>query len=318
MLLSQSSAEKGCELMKKTKILAILVAATMLASCAKTPDETEKTRKERETTTTTTTEKTTTEATPTPSPTPTPVPTEAPTPTPTTAPTPTPVPVVFENEYVTDLYADYEYMASDRPYHVPHINIDSEDAASINAEILEIMQRPISEYETNGYPHMYCSTYSMFLTDNGLLTIVFRLCGEWDDDDYYVWTIDVNTGARLSNSEIASAAGATDIRAAAVTALSEFCNRRYNYADDPEFIPVFINGELNSESPRYESMSDPEYYAYDEMQASFSEERLNADMCIGLDSDSHLIFISRVYSEAGSSSYNYCYASDGQQISSSF
>ncbi len=304
--------------MKKTKILAILVAATMLASCAKTPDETEKTRKERETTTTTTTEETTTEATPTPSPTPTPVPTEAPTPTPTTAPTPTPVPVVFENEYVTDLYADYEYMASDRPYHVPHINIDSEDAASINAEILEIMQRPISGYDTNGYPHMYCSTYSMFLTDNGLLTIVFRLCGEWDDDDYYVWTIDVNTGARLSNSEIASAAGVTDIRAAAVTALSEFCNRRYNYADDPEFIPVFINGELNPESPRYESMSDPEYYAYDEMQASFSEERLNANMCIGLDSDSHLIFISRVYSEAGSSSYNYCYASDGQQISPSF
>lgn len=34
--------------MKKTKILAILVAATMLASCAKAPEETEKTRKERD------------------------------------------------------------------------------------------------------------------------------------------------------------------------------------------------------------------------------------------------------------------------------
>lgn len=41
--------------MKKTKILAILVAATMLASCAKAPEETEKTRKERETTPTPTT-----------------------------------------------------------------------------------------------------------------------------------------------------------------------------------------------------------------------------------------------------------------------
>ena len=60
--------------MKKTKILAILMAATMLASCGKAPVEetTEETGKERETTTTTTTEETTTtEATPTPTPEPT-------------------------------------------------------------------------------------------------------------------------------------------------------------------------------------------------------------------------------------------------------
>ena len=59
----------GDKLMKKTKILAFLMAATMLASCSKAPEEAEKIRKERETTTTTTTEETT-EATPTPEPTP--------------------------------------------------------------------------------------------------------------------------------------------------------------------------------------------------------------------------------------------------------
>lgn len=96
----------------------------MFASCTKAPEETEKTRKERETTTITTTEETT-EATPTPEPNP------------------------YENEYVTDLCADYEYLAgSGYTYHVPHITIDSEDTNAINDEILQVMQRPITENET--------------------------------------------------------------------------------------------------------------------------------------------------------------------------
>ena len=102
----------------------------MFASCTKAPEETEKTRKERETTTITTTEETT-EATPTPT------------------PVPTPEPNPYENEYVTDLCADYEYLAgSGYTYHVPHITIDSEDTNAINDEILQVMQRPITENET--------------------------------------------------------------------------------------------------------------------------------------------------------------------------
>ena len=69
--------------MKKTKILAILMAATMLASCGKAPVE--------ETTEETTTEETTT-AEETTSATPTPMPTLTPTPRPTATPTPTPDP----------------------------------------------------------------------------------------------------------------------------------------------------------------------------------------------------------------------------------
>ena len=112
----------------------------MFASCTKAPEETEKTRKERETTTTTTTEETT-EATPTPTP----------------APVPTPEPNPYENEYVTDLCADYEYLAgSGYTYHVPHITIDSEDTNAINDEILQVMQRPITENETT---YMLCMEF---------------------------------------------------------------------------------------------------------------------------------------------------------------
>ncbi len=299
--------------MKKTKVLAFLMAATMLASCSKAPEETEKTRKERETTTTTTTEETT-EATPTPEPTPTPTP--APTETPTPTPIPTPEPNPYENEYVTDLCADYEDLAgSGYTYHVPHITIDSEDTNAINNEIIEFMQRRIADNEEAGvYSPAVSSRYSMFITDNGLMTIVFRVCGACDDDAYHMWTIDVNTGARLSNSEIAAAAGVTDIRAAALTAASEFCNHRYDYDNGPDNTPRFIDGELNPDLPAFDLLSEPEYPLYDEMQATFSEERLNADMCIGLDSDSNLIFVSEVFSEGGASSYIECYASDGQPI----
>ena len=73
---SQNSAEKVNKPMKKTKILAILMATAMLASCGKAPVEetTEETTITEETTTTV--QETTTESTAAPTATPTPRPTE--------------------------------------------------------------------------------------------------------------------------------------------------------------------------------------------------------------------------------------------------
>lgn len=302
--------------MNKRKILTLILAASMLlASCGKAPEET--TEETSEETTITVEETTASTATPTPTPrptaTPSPRPTSTPTPTPRPTATPTPVPVAFEFEYVTDVYEDYlDISSAGNIYHVPQIDIESDDVSEINAEILSIMEGPIADCEANGRAHMYCSRYNVFVTEDNLMTVVFCLCGEWDDDEYYMWTVDINSGARLSNSEIAEAAGVSDIRGAAVDALGQFLN---TYWGEPgsEREPDFINGELNPDGPNYGY-----YTSFDEVReeadATFSEERLNSDMCIGLDADSNLIFSSRAVSLGGATGYNRCYTSTGEYV----
>lgn len=224
--------------------------------------------------------------------------------------------LTLESVYVSDLWEDYSFIESefDTVYHVPFIDLESEDAEQINSEIHDIMEGPSEDFRTSGHAHMCASRYVVYITDSNLMTVVFSLEGEWGDDEYYMWTVNLDTGDRLSNSEIAEAAGIGDIRASAMYALDRYFEAMNLAASGGTVTrPDFINGELNPDGPNYRTFTGDA--ALTEAAAvTYSEDTLNDDMTIGLDADSRLIFSSPVVSLAGASSYNRCYDSEGVMI----
>lgn len=222
--------------------------------------------------------------------------------------------LTLESVYVSDCGDEYAGTGYDHiAYHVPQIELESEDAGTINGEIKALVDEYLvadSEEEAAfGY-----SDYNVYITDSNLMTVVFCLFGWTDDDVFYMWTIDLDSGTRLTNREIADAAGISDVRAAAMYALDRYFEA-FNLTASGGVVtePDFIGGELNPEGPNYD------YYTISEEVTeaalnTYSEDTLNEDMMIGLDADSHLIFSSQVVSLGGALAYNQCYSSEGCSI----
>ena len=148
-----------------------------------------------------------------------------------------------------------------------------------------------------GYVHYYSSRYNAFLTGNGILSVVFVECGEWDDDVYHVWNIDVNSGERVDNRTMAEIAGVADIRGSAMDAVQTYLNN---------------SGLVHIEN--YEIVSIEYDYAREDVERSFSEEVLNDNMMIGITSDRTLFFVSPVASFGGAESYYRIYDAHGNDL----
>lgn len=262
---------------KTLNILSVLVAAMLLASCTEVVSEAETSGTEIiETSETTVTEtsvmetETTNETRNTPSVTPVTTP----------SPTPTAIPesLSLQEQDLSSYVAD---IGGSSVYHVPQLLIEGEYASQVNAEILGIYAGYAQEQDR----HYTGSEYIAFLSDGGCLSLVFVEQGIWDDDVYHVYNIDVNTGSRVTNEQIAEMAGVADIGQAASAAVMQYIDR---------YMPVPLSDE--------------------QMEYTLSEENLNADMMIGLTSESEMFFVSEVGSLGGASYYYEIYDEDGNDL----
>ncbi|MBR3279172.1 MAG: hypothetical protein IKG01_09800 [Lachnospiraceae bacterium] len=201
------------------------------------------------------------------------------------------------SDYVYDARDDFKHLEIYGQYHVPRVLLNSDYAAEMQQEIdgcFAVYAEDIAEYD---YSHYYATKYAAYLTEGGILTVVFVEMGEWDDDLYHVWNFDVVTGNKVDNRTIAAAAGVQDIRKAAMDAVQAAYNK---------------TGYLTVEN--YEIVSSEFDYIETGVANSFSEERLNDDMLIGLRGDGSIFFITGIASIAGAEWYYHMIDAQGNDL----
>ena len=200
-------------------------------------------------------------------------------------------------DYVMDVRSDYKYLEIYSEYHVPKVLLNSSDVDDMQREIEQCFEGYAADIAEYGNTHYYSTDYAAFLTQNGILTVVFVENGEWDDDVFHVWNFDVTTGKKIPNYKIASAAGISNVRQTAMDAAQAYLNNSGMF--------VVENYELVS--------PEDEYYAQ-AVEDTFSEERLNDDMMIGLMNDGSIFFVSGIASYAGGEWYYRMYDAQGKDL----
>jgi hypothetical protein len=216
----------------------------------------------------------------------------------TTVETTETTPAVTTSKYgvVTDYVSEIgeSYGLESKAYHAPYVNIDSEYTQQMREEIDEIFEYYREQYEENGNCHYNATLYLANLSPDGILSIVLVEIGEWDDHVFHVWNIDCVTGLKVDNAKIAELAGIKDIRTAAMDAVQIYINNR--------------GGGITCEN--HEAVNTADVYV-PEVEATFSEERINDDMMMGVTGDGTVFFISDVVALGGAPSYYEIYDING-------
>lgn len=247
-----------------------------------------------------------------PSYTPTPEPTDTPTPTPepTDTPTPTPEPVIRDvSEYVEEISVSYDRYYDDGQiwdtyeYHMPHLLISSDYCNEVNSIITSFLSDREAQIGSGEEPFYVSTRYTVFLTDEGVMSVVILYHGFTGNDNYIVYNIDVNTGEQVDNARIAEIAGIESIRQAAMDALQAYMNRSDLFFDVVDHHAVFPD-------------DGNDYTTLDEnVDLTFSEEKLNDDMRIGLTDDGEMFFISDVCYARGAAFYTSMYVASDNGLS---
>ena len=204
-------------------------------------------------------------------------------------------------DYVKDARDTYKHLERDgNKYHAPEVLIDSGCAKDINQEIARRFESYEAAITTDGYSHYTSSDYIVYLTKEGILTIVFVERGEWDDDIYHLYNIDVNTGDYVDNARLAEIAGITDIGKAAKDAVQAYFNATGNVKIENYKVVKDNNEPLNAMEK--------------EIEDSFLDERLNDKMLVGLTSEGKMFFISALGAFGGAEWYNRMYDVNGVSL----
>ena len=201
------------------------------------------------------------------------------------------------SDYVYDARDDYKHLELYGQYHVPRVLLNSDYAAEMQCEIdgcFAVYAEDIAEY---GECHFSATKYAAYLTEGGILSVVFVECGEWDDDVYHIWNFDVLTGRRVDNYNIATAAGIQDVRKAAMDAVQAYYNKQ---------------GFLKVED--YKLVSSDFDYVSDAVEYSFSEEMLYEDMPMGVRDDGSVFFVTCIASIAGAEWYYHMIDAQGNDL----
>ena len=269
------------------KITAIFITAVLLfvaAACglnSKTGKEAPETTAEPEETTETTPSETTAES--------------------TVETTAAPVSFGEASDYVIDTGDTFQSEDSETDYHIPAVMFSTADAMKMRSEIESIFEGYKKDFEEYGRYEIYRTSYTAFLTKEGVLSIVFVEHATNDFDIYHVYNFDVTTGDFVDNKQIAEYAGVTDIRKAAMDAVQEYINND----QCPEVRDITIEN--------YELKEDKEAYR-EEVENTFSKERLNDNMMIGLTSEGEIFFVSAIVSTGGAPYYYRIYDINGNSL----
>ena len=205
------------------------------------------------------------------------------------------------SKYVRDARDTYKHLEKDGgKYHAPEILIDSEVARSINEEIAHRFESYEAALVKDGYCHYTSTQYIVYLTKEGVMSVVFVECGEWDDDIYHLYNIDVKTGGYVDNKLIAGITGVTDIATAAKDAVQAYYNATGNVTIE-NYKVVKDNGEPLNPMEK-------------EIENSFLDERLNENMMIGITSEGVMFFISALGSFGGADWYYVMYDVNGLSL----
>jgi len=205
------------------------------------------------------------------------------------------------SKYVKDARDTYKHLERENgKYHAPEILIDSEYARSINEEIAHRFESYDAALVKDKYCHYTSTKYIAYLTKEGILCVVFVECGEWDDDIYHLYNIDVQTGGYVDNKRIAETAGVTDIAVAAKNAVQAYYNATGNIKIENYKVVKDNNEPLNAMEK--------------EIEDSFLDERLNDKMLVGLTSEGKMFFISALGAFGGAEWYNRMYDVNGVSL----
>lgn len=202
------------------------------------------------------------------------------------------------SDYVNDIRDTYKYLEIDGEYHVPQVVFDTPYAKEMGDEIRGVFQDYALEISNVGRCHYWYTKYIAFLSPSGVLSVVFVEGGEWDDDIYHVWNFDVMTGNQVDNRTMAEQAGVFDIRTAAMDAVQNYYNN---------------TGMLTVDN--YELQPGSFDYMHQAVEDSFSTDRLNGDMPIGLTNEGKLFFVSGLASFGGADWYYEIYDAEGNNLS---
>ena len=129
------------------------------------------------------------------------------------------------------------------------------------------------------------------------VSVVFVEIGEWDDHVFHVWNIDCVTGSRVDNSTMADYAGIKDITMTAMDACQAFINNR---------------GGMTVEN--YELVSPDADHYKTAVEDTFSSERINDDIMMGLTDKGTPFFISGVAALGGAEWYYEIYDVSGTDM----
>jgi len=201
------------------------------------------------------------------------------------------------SDYVIDVRSEFMHLENEGIYHVPRVLLNSSYAEEMQLEVEHCFAVYDTEIEEYGEAHYSSTDYAAYLTEGGILSVVFVEHGMWDDDIYHVWNFDVVTGNRVDNRTIAEVAGIQDIRTAAMDAVQAYYNR---------------TGVFSVEN--YEKVTPDFEYVDQAVENSFSEENLNDDMPIGLRDDGSIFFITEIASIAGAEWYYHMIDAGGADL----
>ena len=185
-------------------------------------------------------------------------------------------------------------------YHIPELQIKSAYADSVNKEIAQAFEKYKKDLKNENALHFYSTAYIPYLTNDGILSLVFISYEETDMDTYKVYNLDVKTGEKVENARIAQAAGVSDIRKSAMDALQNWYNKM-EIVKVKDYKVVTENGEKKDSQMK-------------DVENSFSEKYLNDKMQIGLTNEGKIFFISSVCTMAGAEFYDWAYDINGVNI----
>lgn len=185
-------------------------------------------------------------------------------------------------------------------YYVPELLIKSSYAESVNKEINAAYEKYKKNLKNEELEQFYGTSYIAYLTKDGILSLVFISYGEYDDNEYKVYSIDTKTGEKVENAKLAELAGVSDIRKAAMDALQNLYNKMEIFKIK-DYKVVLEKGEKKDEQMR-------------DVEKTFSEKYLNDKMQIGLTNEGKMFFISTIDTTGGAEFYNWVYDANGTTL----
>ena len=177
-------------------------------------------------------------------------------------------------------------------FYVPELLIKSPYADSVNKEIANVFEGYKKEFKKSKSNLSFNETgYYVFLTKEGILSIIFVEYGMSSSIKHHVWNIDVTTGEKADNARLAEIAGVKSIRQAAMKAVESYYDG-LETASGSIYVKDFklVKGSKEVMKNNKKAIED-----------SLSEKYLNENMKIGITNEGKLLFICSLTDDCGES-----------------